>query len=928
MADTGRGERIAALFGAAVDRPAAERRAFVLAAAQAEEIRDEVLSLLDAMGRAEARPDRLDPQRAAALLGADEPVETLTGRRIGPYRILSVLGRGGMGVVCLAERADGAWQQQVALKLLPPALASGALAERFLLERRILARLEHPGIARLLDGGLTDDGDPYFVLEYVEGEPLTDGCDRRRLGLEERLRLFLRVCEAVQYAHGRLVVHRDLKPANILVTPAGEVKLLDFGISRLLDAGGVAEATVLTRHGLQPYTPGYAAPEQLRGEAVTVATDVYALGVVLHELLVGRRPRPAGTPPAPPTRPSTAVRRVAGASPEANDGFDPAAVAHARAASPERLARRLAGDLDTIVLQALREEPERRYESAQALADDVRRHLEGRPIAARRAGVVYVAGRFLRRHRLAAAAAALVAFAAAAGLVATTWQARLAARERDAARIEAAKLTAVQDYLVGLFRAADPGEARGEEITARQLVERGIERVGGELAGQPAVQIEMFKVLAEVAIELGTYERAAALLEEALGRVHELRGDDHVDTADLLALRGALRKYLGDPGAGEADLTRALATFRRLGATDRRLALYAENELGMVLRDQGRHEEAAGVMRSALANARRSQGERATDTAATLNNLGTVLRETGELAESETVLREALALHRELHGEEHPEVAVTLTSLGLTLAKRGELEAAERYFRDGVEMIGRTRGTDHPRYAIQLHNFARFLTDIGRRDESIDVAREALPILEVSFGDHHPRTGSLLDLLAGQLAAAERFDEATAVFERAERVLRETVGRQDPRYVVNRWRLAQALLRRGSPEAAMAPAAEAVAIAESLGSAGERQLANARYVRALVHLEREAPAAAAADLEQALAAYRVTYPEGHLSRSRSEVRLARAYRSLGRLEEAAPLARAAVTFFDGALPEGHPERVKAHETLAEIERHLVAAVRE
>ncbi|MBZ0102387.1 MAG: serine/threonine protein kinase [Thermoanaerobaculia bacterium] len=405
MPEPGSGERIAALFGAAFDRPAAERRDLVLAAAESEAIRDEVLSLLDALERAEARPDRLDPRRAAALLGADPPPETLTGRRIGPYRLLSVLGRGGMGVVYLAERADGAWQQRVALKLLPPALATGALAERFLLERRILARLGHPGIARLLDGGLTDEGDPYFVLEYVEGEPLTVGCDRRRLALEERLRLFRRVCEAVQYAHGRLVVHRDLKPSNILVTPAGEVKLLDFGIARLLDAEGGAEATVLTRLGLQPYTPGYAAPEQLRGEAVTVATDVYALGVLLHELLVGRRPRPAAALPAPLTRPSAAARRSGGASPEGTDGFDPEAAAQARGTTPERLARRLAGDLDTIVLQALREEPERRYESAQALADDVRRHLEGHPIAARPAGALYVAGRFLRRHRFGVAAA-------------------------------------------------------------------------------------------------------------------------------------------------------------------------------------------------------------------------------------------------------------------------------------------------------------------------------------------------------------------------------------------------------------------------------------------------------------------------------------------------------------------------------------------
>ncbi len=361
--------------------------------------------------------DALDIERGAALLEATSDVEP-SRRRVGPYRLLRELGRGGMGVVYLAERVEGGFEQRVVIKLIKRGMDSDAILRRFLRERQILAGLEHVNVARLFDGGVTDDGQPYFAMEYVDGKPLTAYCDERGLAVEQRLRLFEDACRAVQHAHGKLVVHRDLKPSNMLVTSEGQLKLLDFGIAKLLVEED--DATALTQAGTRLLTPDYAAPEQVRGEPVTTATDVYALGVVLYELLTGRLPYDGDR------RGRTDVARAV-------CEVEPRPPSLAVASQP-RLAKRLRGDLDTIVLKALSKEPSRRYASAEALAEDVRRHLAGHPVQARRDTMAYVAAKFVRRHKVGVAAAAVVTLSLLLGLVGTTWQAAVAARERDRAR--------------------------------------------------------------------------------------------------------------------------------------------------------------------------------------------------------------------------------------------------------------------------------------------------------------------------------------------------------------------------------------------------------------------------------------------------------------------------------------------------------------
>src|SRR5262245_56940246 len=469
---------------------------------------DQRSTLLDRLGRDEpARRERVEELLAADAAAGDflndgagawlqstpiapghsaEQGALDAGARVGPYRVIDELGRGGMGIVYRAERADDEFVQTVAVKLVQRGPHGENTTARFRRERQILAQLDHPSIARLLDGGHHTDGRPYVAMELVEGEPITKYCDQQRLSIDARVQLFRKVCEAVQYAHGRLIVHRDLKPANIFVTTTGDLKLLDFGIAKLLTDDNAAEATELTEPGLRPLTPAYAAPEQLRGESVSTATDVYTLGVILFELLTGQRP-PASARSgfdrasleAEPPRPSEVVVPRNG-----DDARSIDEIAQARGVPARALAARLAGDLDAIVLNTLRPDPQHRYVGAGALAEDLERFLQGHPVAARPEGRRYRTGKFVRRHRVGIAVAATLVLSLVGGLAATAWQAR-------AKTLEAQKAEAVKTFLIGIFQGADPAQAPGRDITLRQVLDEGAGRVQHDLASQPAVQGEL-----------------------------------------------------------------------------------------------------------------------------------------------------------------------------------------------------------------------------------------------------------------------------------------------------------------------------------------------------------------------------------------------------------------------------------------------------
>jgi eukaryotic-like serine/threonine-protein kinase len=656
-------------------------------------------------------------------------VGPVLGRRIGPYRVVREIGRGGMGAVYLGVRDDEHYRVQVAIKLMHGAGSAG-LERRFRSERQILAHLDHPNIARLFDGGTLEEGVPYLVMEHVEGEPIGEYCDRRRLSTLERLQLFRTLCGAVHYAHQNLVVHRDIKPSNVLVTPGGVPKLLDFGIAKLVKPEATSETADLTLVAVRLMTPEYASPEQVRGAPVTTASDVYSLGVLLYELLTGHRPhRLQGRALQDieravclehPDKPSTAVGRtvdapgLAGATPVR---LTPQTVSAARGTQPEKLQRRLEGDLDNIVLMAMRKEPARRYASAEQLSEDVRRYTEGLPVIARRDTWGYRAGKFVGRHRLGVA---LAATATALLLVFGVSMAHLASRlgrERD-------KAERVTQFMVDLFEVPDPSEARGSTVTAREILDRGATHIETGLGDQPEVQATLMDTVGRAYRGLGLYEQAAALLGEALATRERVLGEDDLETAETMAaLADALRKK-ADYAAAEPLVRRALEFRRRVLGPEHPLV------------------------------------------ATSLDSLAVLLRDEGDLDAAEPLFRRALAIRRRLLVEGHPDVATTLLGLAEVLERRGDATAAEPLAREALAIRRKALPAGDWRTAEAAGTLAGLLAGAGRHAEAEALARESLDLLEAKRGPRSSEAQRALRRLIGIYEATGRSEQAGSLRSR------------------------------------------------------------------------------------------------------------------------------------------------------------------
>ncbi|GLC26954.1 serine/threonine-protein kinase [Roseisolibacter agri] len=735
---TDRFRRADAIFDAALDLPDDEQTAYVArACADDVELRDEVLELLRASHSDGGLLDGAAAPIAALLADSGAAADVEVPTRVGAYRVVREIGRGGMGRVFLAERADAEFDQRVALKLLQH--ASPGLVRRFLAERRILARLEHPAIARLIDGGVAANGLPYFALEYVEGEHVDRYCAARELSLDARLALVARVCEAVSYAHRHLVIHRDLKPSNILVTPSGDVKLLDFGIAKLLDDGEADD----TRTELRMLTPEFAAPEQVRGAPVSTATDVYALGVLLYLLLTGERPYEVrGRSPA------EIERIVCDTTP-----VPPSARA------PETLRRRLRGDLDLIVMTALQKSEARRYPTPAALAQDLERFRTGRPIRARADSAAYRIRRFVGRHRAGVAAAAALVLALAGA----------ASRERvlrTRAEVALDRATEVERFLVGVFDVADPyatASADSGRVTARELLDRSARRIDSTLAGQPEVQAELRTALGRVYANLGLYDQATPLLRQSLAQRTALHGAEGAAIAANLDLLGAALTQQDRYDEAEPLLRRALAQRRRL-LGDRDTATAASLvRLATLMEQRNQYEPAEPLYREALDIYRTALGDTAVQVGSALNNLGLVRYNRGAYADAEAHYRQALAIVRQRLGEDHPLTAEVMHNLAQTLQLRREFAEAERYYRASLQAKRRALGDAHPSVTIGINNLAQFLTvNSTRLDEAEALAREAIALDRRTFGPRHSYVAEGLRNLGvvlrtkGDFAAAER----------------------------------------------------------------------------------------------------------------------------------------------------------------------------
>jgi eukaryotic-like serine/threonine-protein kinase len=753
--DGARWERVQALFHDAVDLPASERGEFLRVACDGDaSLIDEVLTFIEEDKRGASPLDRDVGHMAGRILNDATAIQ-----EIGPYRIVRVIGEGGMGVVFLAERTD--LGSQAAIKILKDSWLSRARRQRFEVEQRTLATLNHPSIAQLHDAGALSDGTPWIVMEYVDGVPLTEYCRKRSLSISERLLLFRVVCEAVQYAHRHLVIHRDLKPSNILVTADGQVKLVDFGIAKQLDAAGHSiEATVT---GARLMTPAYAAPEQVRGERIGVHTDVYSLGVVLYELGTGRLPFDLSSK----TR-GEAERMIV-------DGTvaRPSVIAEGQSGdSPlSSIGKSVRRDFDVLCLTAMHRDPTHRYPSTEALIRDVDHFLKGEPLEARRDTFGYRVGKFVRRNwRPLTAAAAVVVVTI--GLVAF-YTVRLA-RARNAAVTEAARAQRIQGLMLNLFTGGDETAGPSDDLRVISLIDRGVLEAQN-LAAEPSVQVAMYRTLGGIYGKLGNFSKADALLHTTLTQRQSLFGSDSAEVAESLVAIGLLRIDQAQFDDAERFVRDGLAMAKRhLAPTDPAVAR-ATMALGRVLEERGSYTEAIDV----LEDAERLYSSRepvSSDLAATLRELFNTHFYAGHLDVADQIGQRALEMTKQVHGDRHALVAEDLINLGAVRFERGQYTEAEGYYRQALAITESWYGGEHYKTASNLTMLGRSLQLQKRLDEARDVLTRAVTIQERVFGLNHPRVASAVNDLGSVALLSGDLDTAEQAFTRMSQIYRSVYG--------------------------------------------------------------------------------------------------------------------------------------------------------
>ncbi len=802
--------RVQELFQKAIELPADQRMAWVKSSEADPAIQATLIAMLQAdldpaSILAESAQQLFSPLLASEGNETTAPPDRMIGSRVGPYLIVERLGQGGMGTVYRAEHEG--FSHQVALKVIRRGMNSDEIVRRFSHERQIVASLSHPNIARLFDGGLTDEGLPWFSMELVVGEHIDRYCESHDLKLNDRLALFASVCDAVQYAHARLVVHRDLKPGNILVNSSGVAKLLDFGIAKVL-TGDQRDEGDFTRTGVRPMSPAHAAPEQIRGEPVTTATDVYALGVLLYELVTGTRPHgEALTGRAleeailsdTPRRPGTIATRRLGSA---------------------------AGDLDNIVMMALRKEPDRRYPSAGAFADDVRRLLSGHPVTATRDSALYRVRKFAGRNRAAVAAtiAGLVITGASVG-----WYTVRLREERTQAQLEARKYEQVAGFLQRIFTAPDPmalnrDAPTGINRTAGQLLASAVSRIDADLAEQPAVRASLLSVLGSTYRSLGDYRKAVDLLERADSaiammdhpesrlqvQVTNALGSAYWELGDLQRAEVAQRRaydgmialsgpddfgvavvgndlanvlwQMGRPADAEPLLAQTLRVFRLSGKQDdAALATAISNHAG-ILRELGKIDAAEPLYREAIAIKERALGPNHPSVANSIGQLATLLLEDrGAAADAESLTRRTLSIRQDALGARHPYVAVSLNELAAALRAAGKLEESERTFREALALRRAVLEPGHPHIAYSLVGLAGVLIDRNRPSDAQPLLAEALKIREKALPADHWLIGDTQSRLGSCLALMGRTVEALPLLEQGRALIESRFGAEDRR---------------------------------------------------------------------------------------------------------------------------------------------------
>lgn len=821
--------RIRAVYLAADKLSGGERDAYLSEACAGDPALETDVRELLARGDPEERPiDELVAGVAKSI--ADSMDDESAIDAVGPYRVLETLGRGGMGRVLLAERADGHYEQRVAIKVVDRHRSTPELVSRFRGERQILASLDHPNIARLFDGGETDNGVPYFVMEYVDGVPVDRYCDDRCLSIRERLELFVEICAAIEYAHRNLVVHRDIKPSNILITAGGMPKLLDFGIAKLLSRDSIDYTMAVTVGDVRLMTPRNASPEQIRGETITTATDIYALGLLLYQLLTGHFPfEPSGTQAyelerliceTDPARPSAAVTRSAGESDEAST---PESISAARRVpTTEQLRKQLRGDLDNIVMVAIRKEPERRYATVRQLADDVQNYLEHRPVRARGDSFGYRATKFLRRNPggvvLVGSMIVIVA------VLISVYTYRLAV-ERDRAALEATKAREVAGFMTDLFREADPRQSTGNPVTAGEMLDRGARRVRSGLSEQAELQASLMATIGESYHNMWELSKARAHLAESLETAEMRLGEDHPDVVRI-------RHFLGRSTALQGDYEDALQLHRQnhelLVDRHGRQSAEAATELHQIAYIQsasGDYEMAEATFTDVIEIFRGLGADGNSGLATGLMEYGSLLRSLGRVQENADAQLEALQIRRDLYGEHHPDYLAVVNNVANSFFARNRLEEAERYMRENVRLSREIFGADAIPYAVAILNLASLRHLQGHYEEAAELHREVEPIYREGYGEDHPRYAYLHENMANTMELRHDYEGAEANFLKAMSILAAEFGPDHLEVAITRSRYGTMLNNAERYEEAIEQLTRAVeTMAEAFGESHSRTI--------------------------------------------------------------------------------------------------------
>jgi eukaryotic-like serine/threonine-protein kinase len=822
--------RIETLFYEALDVPAQQRCAFLDRACETPELRAEVESLLASVENTLGFLER--PLSAAAEQLAHDPF--VPGTRIAAYQLIRSLGAGGMGTVYLASRADGQFEKQVAIKLLQNGLTTSSLMlMRFRSERQILASLDHPHIARLLDGGMSQSGVPYLIMEYVDGIPIDEYCRRNHLSIEARLSLFRTVCGAVAYAHENLIVHRDIKPNNILVTTAGVAKLLDFGVAKLIST--TRNDLLNTAPADRMMTAAYASPEQVLGREMTTATDVYALGVLLYESLVELHPfLGAGASPL------DVVRMICEHEPDA-----PSIAAKKSGSLASHGNERIRGELDSIVLTAMRKEPQRRYRSVHAFSDDIQAYLSGYPVQARATSLGYRSVKFIRRHKVGVVAAglisaSLVTFAIGMGVMAQRERRARAIAERES------------EFLSSVFQASTPDSARGQQVTARDLLDRGALRVDSELADRPEVQASMLESIGESYLQLAVYDRAASLLERAYSLRLAIVGENNLDVANSMDNFATALRLQSQYAKAEPLFRRALSirerklgdnselvpvTLAQLGeclyledrdkeaepVLRRALALYrtgrvdkgsdARDYLALLLERKAEYGEAAQLLREAVEIERSVQGADSSSFIVCLHNLAGAYIDMGDLTDAERTERQSLATGRKLWGNDHPDLIYPLNNLAWILLEEKNWKAAKPILEEELE-IGRKHLPHSALYITAAANWGRYLEEKGNYAGAEKSFREALQQFTHLSGPSSWSTAKVLGYLGHTKLDDHHYSAAAQFFSRETEITKTLGGVDHPLYATSLLDVAQAKLAAGDAKQAEPLIRQALAIRE------------------------------------------------------------------------------------------------------------------